>query len=171
MKYNWKYAFVFLFLTIVLLGCKGNSSNKNNLSENQSISNVGSDSSMVESPAPLIDVTAKSNSKGVGKFSIVKIGSINGVMASKGESLFQSKCTVCHKATSEKLIGPGLKGVTRIRTPEWIMNMLTNPAEMTDSDSIAEALLNIYHTQMVVQVSDDEARDILEYLRKNDNSN
>lgn len=120
---------------------------------------------------PAIDVDAPSESKGVGKFTSVDVGSsIDDEMAEKGEEVFQTSCTACHHETAEKLIGPGLKGITKIRTPEWIMNMITDPEKMTHSDPVAEALFNQYNqTQMTNQgLTDEQARQVLEYLRKND---
>ncbi len=154
-----------LFLGLAFMGCGNHSGN--NSAENQPVSNGSQDSSTMDN-TPSVDVTAKSDSKGVGKFTDVKLGPLDTAMAGQGSALFQSKCIVCHKSTDEKLIGPGLKGVTQIRTPEWIMNMITDPNDMTATDPVAKALLDQYHTQMAVQVSDQEAREILEFLREND---
>ncbi|HUX85226.1 MAG TPA: cytochrome c [Chitinophagaceae bacterium] len=154
-----------LSLLVACAGCGNNSGN--NAAENQPTANGSPDSSTMAG-APAVDVTAKSDSKGVGRFTDVKVGPLDTAMASKGAALFQSKCTVCHKTTEEKLIGPGLKGITLIRTPEWIMNMITDPNDMTENDPVASTLLSQYHTQMTVQTSDQEAREILEFLRGND---
>lgn len=120
-----------------------------------------------------IDVNAKSDSKGVGKFTDVniKVGpGIDAAMAAKGKAVFQTSCTACHTATAQKLIGPGLKGITDIRTPQWIMNMITDPVKMTHNDPVAEALLQQENgVQMTNQnVGDQGAREILEFLRQND---
>ncbi len=126
-----------------------------------------------EAAAPTIDVNAPSDSKGVGEFKDVKIpSSIDGALAAKGKTLFQTYCTACHTATKQKLIGPGLKGVTEIRTPEWIMNMITNPVQMVKEDSIAQALFEeANHVQMVdLNLSKEQARELFEYLRQNDKS-
>ncbi len=86
-------------------------------------------------------------------------------LAKKGEELFNIKCSACHKL-EERYVGPSLKGITKRRTPEWIMNMILNPEEMTKKDPIAQKLLEEYLTQMVAQVKDtSEARAILEYFR------
>lgn len=122
-----------------------------------------------EAPAAVTDPDAKSDSKGVGKFTDVKLGAVDDAMAAKGEAIFTSKCAACHKMTDEKLVGPGLQGVTERRTPEWVMNMITNPEEMTKKDPVAQALYEKHLVQMTFQnVSDDETRQILEYFRKND---
>lgn len=120
-----------------------------------------------------IDVNAKSDSKGVGKFTDanIKVGpGIDAAMAAKGKAVFQTSCTACHTATAQKLIGPGLKGITDIRTPQWIMNMITDPVKMTHNDPIAEALLQQENgVQMTNQnVGDEGAREILEFFRQND---
>jgi mono/diheme cytochrome c family protein len=122
-----------------------------------------------ETAAAVSDPDAKSDSKGVGKFTDVKLDAVDDAMAAKGEAIFTSKCAACHKMTEEKLVGPGLKGVTERRTPEWVMNMITNPEEMTKKDPVAQALYEKHLVQMTFQnVSDDETRQILEYFRKND---
>ena len=49
------------------------------------------------------------------------------------------------------------------------MNMITNPAEMTQRDKTAHELLEVHLVQMTFQdVSDDQAKAILEYFRSND---
>ncbi|MDR3694780.1 cytochrome c [Mucilaginibacter sp.] len=116
-----------------------------------------------------IDPAAKSDSKGVGRFTSVQVGAIDPAMADKGQVVFAAKCAACHKTTDQKVVGPGLLGVTKRRTPEWIMNQITNPAEMEQKDPVGKALLAKHLTQMTFQnVTDDETRQILEYLRKND---
>jgi len=90
-------------------------------------------------------------------------------MAANGEKASDVKCTSCHKMTDEKLVGPGWKGVTKRRTPEWIMNFITNPDPMIDKDPEAQAMLELCLVRMPNQnLTDDEAREILEYMRKND---
>lgn len=116
-----------------------------------------------------IDPDAKSDSKGIGKFTDVKLTAIDPAMAAKGEAVFNAKCGACHKVTDQKIVGPGLKDVTKRRTPEWIMNQITNPVEMEAKDPVGQALLAKHLTQMTFQnVTDDETRQLLEYLRQND---
>jgi hypothetical protein len=74
-----------------------------------------------------------------------------------------------HKLTDEKLVGPGWKGVTARHTAEWIMNFATNTDEMLDKDPKAQAQLEICLVRMPNQnVSDDDARNLYEFMRKND---
>lgn len=153
---------------VLLYSCGGNSGTGNN--DTNAASNEDNSGASSESNAA-IDINAPSTSKGVGKFTDVKVGgTIDKSMAEKGEEVFQTKCTVCHQATDQKLIGPGLKGITEIRTPEWIMNMITDPDKMVQNDPVAKAVYEEYNqTQMTNQgLTDQEARAVLEYLRQND---
>lgn len=155
--------------SLVLYSCGGGSSSENT-SNNAPVSNAGSEPAMMDNKEA-IDVNAPSKSKGVGKFTDVKVAdAIDAKMADQGKEVFQTKCTACHQATDQKLIGPGLKGITKIRTPEWIMNMITDPEKMTHSDPVAIALFNEFNqTQMTNQgLTDQEARQVLEFLRQND---
>lgn len=159
-----------LFAGLALYSCGGGSKEDNN-SNSEPVSNAGGGSATMENNAPSIDVNAYSKSKGVGKFKDVDVSSnIDAAMAAKGKELFETNCTACHHATAEKLIGPGLKGITKIRTPEWILNMITNPLQMTQQDPVAHELFTEFNqTQMTNQgLTDEQARDVLEFLRQND---
>ena len=112
---------------------------------------------------------AKANSKGIGPVENVEVGALDQALADKGKTFFEAKCTACHQLTDKKVVGPGLAGVTTRRNPEWIMNMIVNPEEMTKKDPIAMELLAEHLTQMTNQnVNVDDARAMLEYLRQND---
>lgn len=117
-----------------------------------------------------IDPAAKSDSKGIGKFTAVTLPAIDKKISEKGASVFESKCISCHTLTDQKGIGPGLKGITTIRTPEWIMNMIYNPEEMVKKDPVAKALKGQYKLPMMIPggITDEECRAVLEYLRSND---
>lgn len=107
--------------------------------------------------------------KGIGPVKEVKLADIDPKMAEEGKALFEAKCTACHKFSDQKYVGPGLKGVTKRRKPEWIENMILNPAEMTQKDPTAKELLATHLTQMTNQnVAPEDARKILEYFRQGD---
>lgn len=116
------------------------------------------------------DASSYDPKRGEGKHTKIELGaSLDQAMATKGESVASVKCTSCHKLTDEKLVGPGWKGVTERRTPEWIMNFITNPDPMIDKDPELQAQLELCLLRMPNQgLNDGEARDILEYMRKND---
>ena len=96
------------------------------------------------------------------------VGGIDQAMAEKGKSIFEAKCSACHKF-DQRYVGPALEGVTERRHAAWIMNMIINPQEMTQKDPVAKKLLAEYMTQMVAQdVTQDDARALLEYFRQVD---
>lgn len=108
--------------------------------------------------------------RGEGKFTHVDVGSsLDAAKATEGEKVYSVKCSACHKLTDEKLVGPGWKGVTSRHTAEWIMNFATNTDAMLNKDPKAQALLEICLVRMPNQnLTDDEARNVYEFMRKND---
>lgn len=108
--------------------------------------------------------------KGIGPVKQVTLGSVDKALGERGRVIFEQKCVACHKIDS-KLVGPPLKGVTQRRKPEWIMNMILNPEQMTKENTTAKQLFGQYLTQMTFQnVSQDDARAILEYFRTIDSN-
>lgn len=116
------------------------------------------------------EAAAEDEGKGVGPVTTVEVGeSIDEALASEGKTIFEGKCSACHQLTDQKIVGPGLAGVTERRKPEWIMNMVINPEEMTKKDPQAKKLLAEHLTQMTNQnISESDARALLEFLRQND---
>ena len=112
---------------------------------------------------------ANDPNRGMGKFTHVEVGPLDAAMAANGAKVYDVKCASCHKTTDEKLVGPGWKDVTVRHQPEWIMNFMTNTDEMIDKDPKAQAMLEICLVRMPNQnLSDDDARSLLEFMRKND---
>ena len=116
------------------------------------------------------DASSYDPNRGEGKHENVELGaSLDVAMAEKGEAVSGVKCTSCHKMTDERLVGPGWKGVTERKKPEWIMNFITNPDPMIDKDPELQAQLELCLVRMPNQsLADEEAREILEFMRKND---
>jgi len=107
--------------------------------------------------------------RGEGKFSNVEVGPLDEAKADAGKKIYDIKCSACHKLTNEKLVGPGWAGVTKKLAPAWIMNFITNPDAMIDKDPELQSQLEICLVRMPNQnLSDDDARNILEFMRKND---
>lgn len=108
--------------------------------------------------------------KGIGRFKTVELTHpLNEKMVTTGENVYNVKCSSCHKLTDEKLVGPGWQGVTDRRTPEWIMNFITNTDEMIDKDTAAQNMFEECRVRMPYQsLSDEDARATLEFMRKND---
>ena len=86
-----------------------------------------------------------------------------------GKATYELKCQSCHKLTDERLVGPGWKNVTQRREPHWIMNMITNVEMMLEKDPEAQKLLEQCLVRMPNQnISKDESRQIIEFMRSND---
>ena len=137
-----------------MVGCGGNESTDNS---------GAAPESMVKKEAPADD------GQGVGRFKNVELGPFDAKLAATGKEVFEAKCYACHRVTDQKIVGPGLKGITQHRKPAWILNQITNPLEMTQKDPTAKKLLEEHLVQMTFQdVNDDQARAILEYFRQID---
>jgi cytochrome c5 len=94
---------------------------------------------------------------------------LNQDWVASGKSIYDLKCQACHKLTDERLVGPGWKGVTSNREPHWIMNMITNVEMMLETDPEAQKLLEQCLVRMPNQnITKDESRQILEFMRSND---
>jgi mono/diheme cytochrome c family protein len=108
--------------------------------------------------------------KGIGAIKTVTLHSpLEEDRIKRGMAIYEMKCAACHKLDEMRLVGPGWKDVTVRRKPEWIMNMVTNVEVMLDKDPDAQKLLELCLTRMPNQnVSIGDARDILEFMRKND---
>lgn len=108
--------------------------------------------------------------KGIGEITSVKLNNpLNEAMVTKGEAIYNMKCAACHKLGANRVVGPGFMGITERRKPEWIMNMITNTEAMLDADPVARKLFEECLTRMPNQnVSIEDARNILEFLLKND---
>ena len=154
-----KKILVLVFAGALLYACTGAGSD--NSKENKN------DSSLTGGPAgnPTYDPH-----RGEGKFTKVEVNDkLDVTMADAGKKIYDVKCSACHKLTEEKLVGPGWSGVTKKFTPEWIMNFITNPDAMIDKDPKLQAQLEICWVRMPNQnLSDDDARHIFEFMRKND---
>lgn len=95
----------------------------------------------------------------------ISLADFDPAMAERGKVHFNSKCMSCHKF-GDRYVGPDLQNVTERRSPAYIMNMIMNPAEMVQKHPEAKAKLAEFMTQMPYQnVTEQEAREILEYLR------
>ncbi|MGY4384835.1 cytochrome c551/c552 [Pedobacter sp. UYP24] len=148
-------------LAFILAACGGsNQDNNANTSDASSTAAASGDQSK-----PAYDPN-----RGEGKFHDIKLeAKLDGKMAMNGEKIADLKCTSCHKLTDEKLVGPGWKGVTGRHKPEWIMNFITNTDTMIDKDPKAQAMLELCMVRMPNQnLSDEDARSLVEFMRKND---
>lgn len=126
--------------------------------------------SHTETPAAEEEAAADEYAMGIGPVTEkMELAAIDETLATEGEGIFQAKCTACHKM-DERHVGPAMADVTNRRNPEWIMNMILNPDEMTKKDPIAYELIAEYIAPMANQsLTIEESRALLEYFRKYDN--
>jgi cytochrome c len=95
----------------------------------------------------------------------INYSDLDQAMMDRGKAIFDTKCMSCHKF-GDRYVGPDLAQIVELRSGAYIMNMILNPAEMIQKHPEARAKLAEYMTPMPFQnVTEDEARDILEYLR------
>ena len=96
----------------------------------------------------------------------VKLGAIDQGMVAKGKEIYDVKCQACHSLGTNRVVGPGWKGVVEQRKPEWIMNMIVHTDAMLESDEQAQALLEECLVRMPNQnLTQDDARHVLEFMR------
>jgi cytochrome c2 len=156
--------FVSLFLVTAVAGlisCNAGGDKKTSTSD--SVSNTSTTTAANEA----------NNPKGIGKHQNVELTHpLDETMVTSGKGIYELKCASCHKLTEERLVGPGWKGVTDRRTPEWIMNFVTNVDEMIEKDTAAQKMLEECLVRMPNQnLSETDARATLEFMRKNDGKN
>lgn len=150
----------FLAISLVVLtaglgwGCSGSSEKS------------GNESGQEQSEAQQTGLTDFQMENGIGPVTKeMDLGPVDEEMAEKGEKLFTTNCSACHKL-DERYVGPAQRDLVERRSPEYIMNMILNPAEMIEKHPEAKKMLAEYMTPMPNQnVSRDEARAILEYFR------
>ena len=153
-------------LTVIIYGC--NSDDTKNSSKTSIPIVPDSNGEKISNPSG--DNASYDANRGAGKFTHVDVkNNLDVTMASGGEITYGIKCSGCHKLTEEKLVGPGWKNVTSRYKPEWIMNFITNTDEMLNKDPKAQAQLEICLVRMPNQsLADNDARQLLEFMRKND---
>lgn len=119
-------------------------------------------------PQPATNTTTPSSSAAEIKNVELKTP-LDETMVKKGNDIYTLKCAACHKLDDSRIVGPGWKGVTSRRAPEWVMNMIVNVDMMLDKDPEAQKLLEQCLTRMPNQnMTEADARAVLEFMRKND---
>ena len=94
---------------------------------------------------------------------------LNQEWVAKGKATYEMKCLACHRLDETRVVGPGWAGVTKKRTPVWIMNMVTNVDMMLEKDEEAQKLLELCLVRMPNQnITQPETREIIEFMRHND---
>lgn len=95
--------------------------------------------------------------------------------AAKGKEIFSgpAACGDCHKITAKKTAGPGLAGVSKIHSDEWLIRWIKEPKktwqENDPETTEMKKRLGLQNTErpgMKVRknLSDEELADLIEYL-------
>ena len=119
-------------------------------------------------PAPAVEAPPAQPSYPAGFITAadITLGPIDQGKVAAGQKIFDEKCHVCHGLTDQKVVGPGWKGVTEHRKPEWIMNMILHTDWMLENDTAAQNLVELTKARMTDQgLTKDQARDMLELMR------
>ena len=149
-----RLAVALLLLPVLLAGCGGDDA-------------PGSQArSGSAAEAPGASLSAFELEHGIGPVtSPVTLGALDPAMAERGKELFQFNCEACHML-DERFVGPALGQVLDRRTPAFVMNFILNPEQMVREHPEGQKLLAEFPLVMPYQnISQDEARAIVEYLR------
>jgi cytochrome c551/c552 len=93
------------------------------------------------------------------------LGELDPGMAERGQVVFEFNCEACH-LMDDRFVGPALGDVLDRRSATFVMNMILNPEEMARDHPEGQKMLQEYPLIMPFQnISEDEARAIVEYLR------
>lgn len=159
-----KYRILILItLSLAIISCGGEGESNSNQSQS-SANKEPVEAAKTEIPA---SERITLDNKGVGRIKNVTLDPvIDAEMAARGEQLFNTNCTACHKI-DKRFIGPSPKGIMQRRSPEWIMNMILDPQLMVEQDQCAKDLLIEYNGAAMANqnMTEEQARDILEYFR------
>ncbi|KAA0990209.1 c-type cytochrome [Dyadobacter aurulentus] len=88
--------------------------------------------------------------------------------AAKGETLFKNNCAQCHAVTDERVVGPGLKGVSGRHDFAWLAKWVRNSqAVIASGDPYAVKIYNEYSKAQMTSfpnLSDDDIKGIFAYV-------
>ncbi len=131
------------------------------------------DEANIEEREETVEEKLPEDDRGIGEVEDVELNDpLDMSMVQDGKAIYEMKCASCHKLSDQRVVGPGFKGITDKRTPEWVMNMITNVEVMLAEDPEAQKLLEECLVRMPDQnVSVGDARDILEFMYYNDGKN
>ncbi len=116
--------------------------------------------------APDVPSVPQNKDLGVGPVKKVELGPLDKKMINEGKTIYNNQCIICHDLDQNKL-GPALKNVAKIRTPEYIMNLLLNSAQMQKENATVIALQKQFNNLPMPDpaLNQAKARSVLEYLR------
>lgn len=150
-----------IILSLFLLSCGEKKEKKTKMYRQKS---VVTQQKLKSRPAPIaIDL----ENVGIGPIKSLSFpNKIDNKMVGVGSTLFSQKCAACHK-TNKRFIGPAIKGIYERRNPAWVMNIMLNPIEMLEKDTLTKQLFEAYNKVVMYDqnLSQEEARALAEFFR------
>ncbi len=95
--------------------------------------------------------------------------SINPVSAQDGEKIFKQNCAVCHSLGSNKVTGPGLKGVmARVPNEDWMLKWIKNNDALIKSGDVYAVKISTFDASAMTtftNLSDEEIKATIAYIK------
>ena len=87
--------------------------------------------------------------------------------AQNGSELFKAHCTACHTVGGGKMVGPDLKGISELRSEEWLLKWIKSSRSMIDSGD--PDAVKVFHDNNDIpmpdqNLSDPEVKAVLAYI-------
>jgi hypothetical protein len=142
---------IFILIVFLIIGCGGEKNTEETVSQKP------------QNPYGLTDFEMEN---GIGPIKKkIQLAPINPVKVKMGEEIFNLKCLSCHKI-DERFVGPSQRYTVDRRTPEYILNMMLNPDEMTKRHPTGQKMLAEYLSPMTnMNLKLEDAYLVLDYLR------
>ena len=104
--------------------------------------------------------------KGLGPFQNVTVAPIDKNKVKAGMAIFNSKCILCHELDTKK-VGPPMRNITKVYTPEFLLNMMVNPLEMEKNNATIKDLMKQFNNVPMPdqKISQQDALSVFDYLR------
>ena len=148
---NLKFFIILIIIVLMILGCGGEKKSEAVVVQKAPNPNGLKDFEMENGIGPVKEK--------------LTLAPINPVKVKMGEEIFNLKCAPCHKV-DERFIGPSQRYTADRRTPEYIINMILNPDEMTKKHPTGQTMLAEYLSPMTnMNLKIEDAYLVLDYLR------
>ncbi len=95
----------------------------------------------------------------------IELGEIDLEKAEQGRQIFNTYCVACHQLDAV-ITAPRLRNVANRREPEFILNYILNPIEMSQRHPAGQEMSNSYPgVKAELGISESQSYLILEFLR------
>lgn len=101
---------------------------------------------------------------------VVSVANAQDGDAANGETIFKNNCKSCHNANGNRLVGPGLKDISKRRDLAWLVKWVKNPqAVLKSGDDYAKKIYaEAGNAQMTAfaNYGEKEVKDVIAYVDK-----